>query len=336
MVVTLACIRDRPSDTGALRSKPTASQHVNQDGSVLGPMCHRVTSVDCDSSTVTVWAGFGGCSVSTTEVRRQALVDTVNGASILAGSANVIMQLARPGVGHGVVESRVESGRIFDHPIKRTRTTLTYLSVAVLGTDEDRAAYRQAVNKAHVQVYSTESSPVEYHGMDPGLQLWVAACLYRGAEDTYLAFHGPSLVDGTESLYEDAAPLGTTLQVRDDMWPATREEFEKYWTKELANVHIDDVVRAYLHAVTCLKFLPRPVSTLLGPFNQFVTTGFLPEEFRREMRYTWTPRQQRRFDWLTSTVGFTTRHLPRTLREFPFNLCLLDLRFRVKRGQAVV
>jgi DNA-binding transcriptional MerR regulator len=55
---------------------------------------------------------------------------TVIGAGPVAGAANVVMQLARPGVGYGVYESRVESGRLHDHPIKRTRTTLTYLAVA--------------------------------------------------------------------------------------------------------------------------------------------------------------------------------------------------------------
>jgi len=275
--------------------------------------------------------------VSSTSVASQPdLVDTVNGAGMMAGSANVIMQLARPGVGHGVVESRVESGRIFDHPIKRTRTTLTYLAVAVLGNDEERMAYRQAVNKAHAQVYSTESSPVEYHAMDPGLQLWVAACLYRGFEDIYVAFNGRLPEDDIESVYAAAAPLGTTLQVREEMWPATREDFQKYWNEAMAQVHIDDNVREYLHAITRMKFLPRPISALFGGFNQFVTIGFLPEEFRREMRYTWTPRQQRRFDRLTSAVGFVTRHLPRVLREFPFNVYLWDLRFRIKRNLTIV
>jgi uncharacterized protein (DUF2236 family) len=40
------------------------------------------------------------------------------GVALLAGPANVVMQLARPGVGYGVLESRVESGRLDLHPIK--------------------------------------------------------------------------------------------------------------------------------------------------------------------------------------------------------------------------
>lgn len=265
-----------------------------------------------------------------------SLADTVIGAGVLAGTANVIMQLARPAVGHGVVESRVESGRLFDHPVKRTRTTLTYLAVAVLGTDAERAAYRRAVNAIHAQVYSTEDSPVQYSALDPDLQLWVAACLYRGFEDFYVAFNGSLPTGGVETIYADAAPLGTMLQVRPEMWPATRADFESYWTQALDQVHIDDVVRAHLHSITRLEFLPKPLSRLLGGFNEFVTTGFLDERFREEMQYGWTQRQQRWFDRMTSAIGLVTRHLPRFLREMPFNLCLWDLRLRIRRGLTLV
>ena len=61
----------------------------------------------------------------------------LDGVSLLAGGANVILQLTRPGVGCGVLESRVDSGQIFRRPFKRTRTTLTYLAVAMFGTTSE-------------------------------------------------------------------------------------------------------------------------------------------------------------------------------------------------------
>src|SRR5271166_4598281 len=112
------------------------------------------------------------------------------GVALLAGPANVIMQLARPGVGHGVLESRVESGRIDRHPIKRARTTFTYLAVATAGSDAQKDAFRRAVNRAHAQVYSTADSPVQYNAFDVDLQLWVGACLYKGGVDIYRTFIG--------------------------------------------------------------------------------------------------------------------------------------------------
>lgn len=98
--------------------------------------------------------------------RKATFDDGLMGVALLAGPANVIMQLANPGVGYGVVESRVDSGRTDLHPVKRARTTFTYLAVATRGTEAQKAAFRRAVNKAHAQVYSTEDSPVQYNAFD--------------------------------------------------------------------------------------------------------------------------------------------------------------------------
>ena len=101
------------------------------------------------------------------------------------------MQLSLPGVGYGVLESPVDSGNVYKHPFKRARTTGTYLAVATIGTESDRALIRAAVDTAHRQVRSTSSSPVSYNAFDPGLQLWVAACLYRYFVDQHEFLYGP-------------------------------------------------------------------------------------------------------------------------------------------------
>ncbi|WP_020421358.1 oxygenase MpaB family protein [Amycolatopsis sp. ATCC 39116] len=264
------------------------------------------------------------------------LDDAMIGAGLLAGGANVIMQLAHPAVGYGVYESRVDSGNLFKHPIKRSRTTVTYLAVAALGTDEERKAYRKAVNASHARVRSTPSSPVSYNAFDPKLQLWVAACLYRGFEDVYEAFIGPLTPEQTEEIYRNSARLGTTLQVKEDMWPADRRAFEEYWNEALAEISIDDKVRQHLLDIADLKFLPTFVSRTLGPVNRFVTTGFLPGRFREEMKLDWTPRDQRRFERVLKAVGLGVRLSPKLLREFPFNAYLWDLRRRLRSGRPLV
>jgi uncharacterized protein (DUF2236 family) len=81
-------------------------------------------------------------------------------AGMLGAAANVIMQLGNPGVGYGVVESTVDSGNVMFHPWKRLRTTISYLVVALFGTDDDIDRYRQAVNRSHVPVHSGPDSPV--------------------------------------------------------------------------------------------------------------------------------------------------------------------------------
>lgn len=210
----------------------------------------------------------------------------MTGLGLLAGSANVIMQLGHPAVGYGVFESRVESGQINRHPIKRTRTTLSYLAVAGMGDDETKAAYRKATNRSHAAVKSTPDSPVKYSAFDPTLQLWVAACLYRGLEDVYVALYGPPDPDTVDEMYQACHVLGSTLQMPPEMWPADRAAFEKYWDAALDDIHIDPTIRRYLHGIASATFTkPAVLHPLIGPFFRFVTTGFLPQRFGT--RWNW-------------------------------------------------
>ncbi len=266
--------------------------------------------------------------------------DSLMGVALLAGPANVIMELAMPGVGYGVLESRVESGRLDRHPIKRARTTFTYVAVAVAGSDDQKAAFRRAVNKVHAQVYSTPESPVSYHAFDPELQLWVAACLYKGGVDVYRTFVGEMDDEEADHHYRAGMAMGTTLQVPPQMWPPDRAAFDRYWRQSLDRVHIDDVVRDYLYPIVALRIrgiaLPGPLRRLSEGIALLITTGFLPQRFRDEMRLPWDATKQRRFDALMAVLRTVNRLMPRFVREFPFNLMLWDLDRRMRRGRAGV
>ncbi|GAA4857748.1 oxygenase MpaB family protein [Saccharopolyspora rosea] len=265
------------------------------------------------------------------------LDEVVIGAALLAGGANVIMQLGVPGVGHGVLESRVDSGNLFHHPAKRTRTTITYLAVATMGTEDDRRRYRRAVNRVHAHVHSDESSAVAYNAFDPELQLWVAACLFKGFEDAYTAMRGrPIPRERRAALYAAAAPLGTTLQVRPEMWPPDLAAFDDYWRTGLARTRIDEPVRRMLVDIAELRFLPAVLRVPFRRLHLLLTTGFLPPEFRARMGLRWSDRDQRRFDRLTAAIGAVALRLPGPLRRFPFNVLLHDLRRRIRTGRPLV
>ena len=263
------------------------------------------------------------------------------GVVLLAAPANVIMQLGLPGVGHGVRESRVESGRIDRHPIKRARTTLTYLAVATRGTDEQKAAFRKAVNGAHAQVYSTDESPVKYNAFNKDLQLWVGACLYKGGVDIYRTFIGEMDDETADRHYQcEGKAKATTLQVPEEMWPADRVAFEKYWQESLDRIHIDDQVRKFLYPIAVnrvAKFrLPGPLQRAHEEFWLLITTGFLPQRFRDEMGLPWDPQRQARFDRLMAVFRTVNNLLPEPVRRFPFNVLLRDLDWRIRTGRALV
>jgi uncharacterized protein (DUF2236 family) len=226
------------------------------------------------------------------------------------------------------------------HPIKRARTTFTYLAVAVAGSDVQKEAFRRAVNRAHAQVYSTPESPVHYNAFDPDLQLWVAACLYKGGVDVHRTFVREMDDEEADRHYREGMSLGTTLQVPPEMWPPDRAAFDRYWQESLEKVRIDDAVRQYLYPIAAGRIrgvaLPRRLQRLSDSFGLLITTGFLPQRFRDEMRLPWNAAKQRRFDRLMAVVRTANRLLPRFIRQFPFNILLWDVDRRIRTGRRLL
>ncbi len=264
------------------------------------------------------------------------VADALDFWSFAAGAANVIMQLSWPGVGYAVVESKVDSGNLLKHPWKRARTTFSYLAVAILGGPQDRAAYRDAVDRVHRQVQSEPDSPVPYNAFDRDLQMWVAACLFVGLEDTYQLLRGEMPGELAEQFYRSAFTLGTTLQVSEEQWPATRADFDRYWNQACQRVVMDDVVRNYLQDMIDLRMITALLRPLSVPLLRFLTVGFLAPVFREALQVKWTAGQQRRFEYLFLIVAFVNRFLPQFIRQGGSYLLLADVRRRIRHRRNLV
>jgi uncharacterized protein (DUF2236 family) len=268
--------------------------------------------------------------------RPATVADALDFWSFAAGAANVVMQLSSPGVGHGVVESKVDSGNLMKHPWKRARTTFSYLAVAILGDPADRAAYRDAVDAVHRQVKSGPDSPVPYSAFDRDLQMWVAACLFVGLEDTYQLLRGTLSDELAEHFYRSAFTLGTTLQVGEGQWPPTRQDFDRYWNDACERAVMDDVVRGYLRDLIELRMVSVLLRPMFGPLLRFLTVGFLAPVFREALQVEWTPGQQRRFEYLFLVVAFANRFLPKFIRQGGSYLLLADVRSRIRRRRNLI
>lgn len=251
------------------------------------------------------------------------------------GAANVVMQLARAGIAYGVMESRVDSGNLHEHPIKRGRTTMTYIAVAVAGTARDRRIYREAVDAVHAQVRSTSRSSVSYNAFDPDLQLWVAACMSAVFADTRRLRGGRTYHD-PEAVHRAASIFATMLQVPPDMWPADREAFDRYWNEQLDRLEFDDRMREFLIGIARLDFLPRPVQILLGEWDLFMTLGYLPPRLREKLGFDWTAAEQRRFDRWQRGLAVLDRLTPRAVVRLGMRAAIWDMRLRYVAGATVV
>lgn len=244
-------------------------------------------------------------------------------------AANVVLQLSRRGVGRGVAESRVRRGSLVHHPLRRTRTTLTFIWISLYGTDHERRELRRYVDAQHRHVRSRAGDEVAYDAFDVELQLWVAACMYVGSIQGYEMLYGPVSEQLADTLLARCAPFATTLQVPEGRWPGDREAFERYWCSALEEVHVDEVTRAYLRDFADLRFLARPWRYLLGPAHRLLTWGYLPEEIRAEFEVSWGPRQQWRFERVGEVMKWLNSVLPAPLATFPWNLVRADARRRL-------
>ncbi|WP_306362901.1 oxygenase MpaB family protein [Nocardia sp. CC227C] len=267
--------------------------------------------------------------------RPPRLADALDFWGLSAAAANVAMQMAWPEVGRGVVESPVESGALLKHPWKRLRTTASYLAVAVLGSAEEKRAMRAAVDEVHRQVRSKPGAALRYNAFDPTVQRWVAACLYVGFEDGYQMVHGRMNAEQAEAFYSTSASLGATLQMRPEMWPATRADFDVYWNEACRRVRIDDEVRAYLDDLLHLRMIHWYLRIPFGGLLRFLTAGFLPPYMRARMGVAWSAADQRRFERMFRLVAVVNRFLPRFFRDVG-GPQLGYVRWRSRRNRALV
>jgi uncharacterized protein (DUF2236 family) len=208
--------------------------------------------------------------------------------------------------------------------------------IALFGTELERTAMRREINEQHQMVRSGRDSAIPYDAFDPELQLWVAACMFRGVVDAVTFLNGPVDDVTYNVLLSTCARFGLALQVSEEQWPSDRARFEAYWSSSLSKVTMDDTTRPLLRGIASLDFLPTPFARVLGPSHRFLTTGFLPSPFREELGLPWSPRRQVRFEKIVKFLGALHRRLPLVVREFPWNLIELDTKRRIARGRSVL
>lgn len=245
------------------------------------------------------------------------LADITREAYIYFGAgATVAWQMAEPGVGRGVARHSAT----LDRPLERLRATMGYVYAVTLGDDADRAAIARHVNRAHAPVRGPG-----YNAFDRGLQLWVAATLYRGAVDVHELFNGPLPDAARETLYRQAWAYGRTLQVPDEAWPADVAAFDAWWEAQARRLAVDEEVRGYMQAVLGGGRAPWWVRPAL-PLQRLATAGLLPPRLRELYGLPWDAGRERRWQAFRRWAPRLYRLAPRWLRHLPARYYLNQLR----------
>jgi uncharacterized protein (DUF2236 family) len=262
-----------------------------------------------------------------TKPSRHALTDVAAEALNLAGGGRaLLLQIAHPAVGRGVVEHSDFANRMMD----RLHATMTYVYASVFAAPDELAYVRRSVNRAHGPVHAAaDDGKPAYNAFDPQLQLWVAATLYDSMVTLYERLFGRLPLDEAERLYRDFAVVGSGLQVPPELWPADRRAFAEYWDATLATLHPTPDTREVARQLLYSRGVPWWLRMLL-PQARLVTAGLLPPRVRAEFGLAWDDRSQQRFD---SWMRWTSRIYPRVpsfLRHRPKELYLRRLRARMR------
>ena len=261
--------------------------------------------------------------------RPVAARDIASEALTLAGGGRaLLLQIAHPAVGRGVVEHSDFATRLMD----RFDGTMLYLTASMFGTPDELRAIRRIVNRAHAPVRGGGSDAPAYNAYDPDLQLWVAATLYQTMMELHRRVFGPLTDAQADQVYRDMTSALSNLQLSPDRWPGTRAAFETYWNELVATLSVDaDVLavsRQILHP-TAVPWWFRPSAPLL----RLVTAGLLPESVRAQFRLPWGERRQRRFDRLFRWTRVLYPRLPLRLRHLPRDRYLARLRRTVAAAE---
>ncbi|MFF9565376.1 oxygenase MpaB family protein [Leifsonia sp. NPDC014704] len=253
--------------------------------------------------------------------------DIVSEALTLAGGGRaLLLQIAHPSVGQGVVEHSDFAERLMD----RFDGTMVYLTATMFGSEAELAAMRRIVNRAHAPVRGTIAADGSaYNAFDPELQLWVAATLYQTVMDLHRRVFGPLTPAQADSAYEDLSGALSNLQLTRDRWPARRADFDAYWERMLLLLGVNDDVRAVSRQILHPRRVPWWLRPTL-PLVRLVTAGLLPESVRQQFGLPWDERRQLRFERAMRWTASVYPRLPLRLRHVPRE------RYRAKLRRAVL
>ena len=242
---------------------------------------------------------------------------------LTGGQYAILLQFADARLAQGSAEHSDFAMRIMN----RLKTTSRYLVAAVYGSEEEKAAITSVIHRAHAVVQKENV----YSADDPELHKWTAATLFMSLLKVHETFLGKLTDDVVEKLFKEAAIFGTCLRMPPEMWPATLDEFWKYWNHNIETLEIThwakDLGLSLMYPVNIPWYL-RP--TL--PTARLLTAAWLPKQIRAAYGFLPDPAEHPLL--LKSTIAAMStayRLTPAYLRSIPHRYYKKDMKEAVER-----
>jgi len=209
----------------------------------------------------------------------------------------------------------------YSAPFRRLAHTALTMEVVFFGARADADRETARVRELHARVRGEIAEPAgrwpagsRYAADDPGLLLWILACLADSAETTYERLVRPLTAPLRERFWEDYLLVGELFGLARADAPASHAEYRAYMRDRLESddLHILPEAREIARQVAFDLPLPATRRWALPAVNLLVV-GLLPPRVRDLYGLRWSPAHEAAFTGLAASLRTARPMLPRPL-----------------------
>ncbi len=219
---------------------------------------------------------------------------------------------------HPLVAAAVEQYSNFEQdPFRRGFRTADMMLKLAFADREISQRQATALHRMHERVKGESDDGVPFSALDPDLLVWVWATLVDVSLSMYVRAVGSLTDQERERYYQEQKLIAYACGVPKDFCPPTYTDFRSYFDGVIEEqLRVTDTARliafAGRHPPT-----PWPLRTPLGVLTTFVTAGLLPEPFRTELGYRWSPARERLLRAIFGASRLVARVTPASVRRLP-------------------
>ncbi|TLS21610.1 uncharacterized protein PpBr36_09606 [Pyricularia pennisetigena] len=242
---------------------------------------------------------------------------------LVGGQFAILCQFAHPALAEGAFKHSNFAGRV----VNRLQTTSRFLFAAIHGTQEEKEAIFGVIHRRHASVKGAG-----YDADDPELHKWTAATLLVSLITVHETFFGKVSRPLQERWFREAGVYGTSLRMPPDMWPATLDEFWRYWQHNIDTLHVTDWARSLAADLLWPRHIPVWLWPVL-PAGRLFTAQWLPERLQREYGLTPSPLGNALFHFTAGYTALIYPYLPMWVRQTPARFYMQDMKRSVEMIQ---
>ena len=241
---------------------------------------------------------------------------------VLGWPRAILLQVAHPLVAAGVADHS-NFGRSRVSAVVRLHHTLRAMLALGFGNDDERRGALAGIRAIHRRVNGTLREPTgifpagtRYSAEDPDLVLWVHVTLLESLPLTYDLLVRPMTADERDTYCVEAAQVAIDLGAHPDHIPRTWQAAQDY----LARMYASGTIAVGPTACALAARVMAPLGSIAAPFewmNRILTVGMLPPSIRAAYGFTWTSRDIRQLQRVTTTMRTARRATPRVLALWP-------------------